>query len=130
MARPATSMHLFRFFLQSSTSCRPCPPKTPPRSSQQLGQPPDNAVGAGRRIRRETLPVAVVPDRMDAEALGCRHFPFKIVANHPGFRGLNPEHRHCMPVGTFFRLAETVLALDLHMIEAMLKGEADQLGAL
>jgi hypothetical protein len=51
-------------------------------------------------------------DRIDAETLRRFDFLFEIVADHPVGRG-DAERLHGMEVGTLFRFAEPMLALDL-----------------
>ena len=100
------------------------------RLKQQLGQRPDDAVGPGRRIGWQALPIAVVPDRMDAETLRRRHFPFEIVADHPGLSGFDAERVHGVGIGALFGFAESVLALDLNMVEPLCESKPDNLGPL
>jgi hypothetical protein len=49
---------------------------------------------------------AVVPDRVDAEPLGCYDFPFKIIADHPGLMRADAEHFYRMIVGPLLGLAQ------------------------
>jgi hypothetical protein len=71
-----------------------------------------------------------VPDRVNAEPLGCHDFPFKIVAEHPGLVRPDAEHFHRMIVGPLLGLAEAVLALDLDVVETVFEGETHDLGTL
>src|ERR1700719_1688324 len=88
---------------------------------QQFRQAADDAVGADRRIRGQPDAIAVVPDRVDPEALRRDDLPFEIVADHPGVLGPDPERRHRMAIGLLLGFAETVLALDLDVVEAVLE---------
>jgi hypothetical protein len=81
----------------------------------------DDAVGADWAVGRQADAVAVVPDRVDAEPLRCHDLPFKVVADHPGLVRPDSEHFHRMSVGALLGLAETVLALDLDVIKAVLE---------
>src|SRR6202030_102158 len=99
-------------------------------SRQQLGQRADDAVGPDRRTLGQPEPVAVIPDRIDAEALRRDDLPFEIVADHPGLVRRDAERSERMAIGLLLRLAEAVLALDLDVVEAVLQGKALDLGAL
>ena len=70
--------------------------------------------------RGQANAVAVVPDRVNAEALRADDFPFEVVADHPGLLRPDSEHFHRMLVGPLLGLAEAVLALDLDVVETPL----------
>ena len=80
--------------------------------------------------RGQAVAMDVDPDRVDAEALRRHDFPFQIVADHPGLGRGDAERLHRVQIGALLRLAETVLALDLDVIEAVRQREALDLGAL
>jgi len=67
--------------------------------------------------RGQANAVAVVPDRVNAEALRADDFPFEVVADHPRLVRADSELFHCMLVGPLLGLAEAVLALDLDVVE-------------
>src|SRR5215472_7330114 len=100
------------------------------RLLQQLRQSADDAVGTDRRVVGQTDAVAVVPDRIDAEPLGCDDLPFKVVANHPRLVRTDPEHFHRMFVGPRLGLPEAVLALDLDVVETVFESKPHDFGAL
>ena len=74
--------------------------------------------------------VAIVPDRVDTEPLGCHDLPFRVVADHPGLVRADSEHFHRMLIGPLFGLTETVLVLDLDVVETVFESEPHDLRAL
>jgi hypothetical protein len=74
---------------------------------------------SGRRVAEAADAVTVVPDRVNAEPLGCHDFPFKIVADHPGLARSDAEHFHRTIVGSLLGLAEAVLTLNLDVVETV-----------
>src|SRR5689334_1479837 len=96
---------------------------------QKLRERADDAVGFHGRTWRQAVAMDVHPDGIDAEPLRRLDFPFEVVADHPGIPGADAECFHRMQIGALLRLAETMLALDLDMMEAMRELEALDLGA-
>jgi hypothetical protein len=52
------------------------------RLQRQFRQAADDAVGPDRGVPGQPDAVTVVPDRVNAEPLGCHDFPFKAGAGH------------------------------------------------
>src|SRR6202165_3010226 len=103
-----------------------------PRSTggEQLCQRADDPIGLDGGFRGQALSVCIHPDGIDTEALRHFDFPFKIVTDHPGLGCCYTQGLHCMLVGPFVRFAETMLALDLDMIEPVRQCQALKLRAL
>src|SRR5260221_12228893 len=87
-------------------------------------------MGLDGAIRRQSLPIGIVPDRKYPEPLRRRDLPFEVVADHPHVSWFESQCGKRMPIGAFLRLAEALLAFDLNVIETMLEGEARDLCAL
>jgi hypothetical protein len=81
-----------------------------------------DAVGANWGIGGQADAVAIVPDRVNAEALRGDHYS-RFVADHPGVVQADSELFHCMLVGPLLGLAEAVLALDLNVVETLFESE-------
>src|ERR1700730_4389510 len=97
---------------------------------QQLGQRADDAIGLDRGTRGQAYSVSIDPDGIEPKALRRFDFPFQIVTDHPGLGCGYPQRLHGVPVGALVRLAETMLALDLDMIEPVRQRKAFDLCAL
>ncbi len=88
------------------------------------------AIGPDGGIRRQAFAVNVDPDGIDAEALRRFDFPFQIVADHPCLRCGDAERLHGVQIGALVWFAETMLALDLDVIEPVRQRKAFDLCAL
>ena len=86
--------------------------------------------GLTAEFRGQAIAVRIDPDRIDAEALRHLDFPFQIVADHPGLGRRHAQRLHGVQVGALVRLAETMLAFDLDVIEPVRQRKALDLGAL
>ena len=102
----------------------------PSLDRQQLRQRADDPIGLDGGFRGQALAVRIHPDRIDTKALRHLDFPFEIVADHPGLGCGYTQRLHGMPVGALVRFAETMLALDLDMIEPVRQCKALDLRAL